>query len=263
MTVALAEVGRVYDRTAPHYLALTKYDNYAVWTSAVDRLIRFAMPPGNRLLDVGCGAGRSSRHLADLDWTVTGIDASAEMIGLARHGSGEIDFHVHDARRPFGTAPFDVVNCMSDVVNYQTTQADLAALFGSAAQCLRPGGILAFDVNTLSNYERAEATDTVLETPQELLIWRTRRATSRVEGWRLTLDVFSSLDGAGWSRETVVHEQTRHTLDDLERTLRGAGLEAVATWTLTQRGRVDTDGGTDSTSATKLLIAARRSVERN
>ena len=40
--------------------------------------------PGARVVDLGCGNGALTRKLADKGYHVAGLDASAEMIALAR-----------------------------------------------------------------------------------------------------------------------------------------------------------------------------------
>lgn len=49
---------------------------------AMERLL--AVQPGDSVLDIGCGNGNFSRHLAGLGTRVTAIDGSAEMIDRAR-----------------------------------------------------------------------------------------------------------------------------------------------------------------------------------
>ena len=49
---------------------------------------------GLRVLDAGCGTGYLSRKLTDSGATVTGIDLSEEMIGIARAKHPDITFHV-------------------------------------------------------------------------------------------------------------------------------------------------------------------------
>ena len=66
------------------------------------RLLREALvlPPGASVLDVGCGTGYFTRRLASDGFDVTGVDASAEMIGYAQsHGTGRERYVIDDARR--------------------------------------------------------------------------------------------------------------------------------------------------------------------
>ncbi len=51
----------------------------AVWRE-IDGLFR----PGDRVLDLGCGTGDDALHLAGLGVEVFGIDASAQMVEIAR-----------------------------------------------------------------------------------------------------------------------------------------------------------------------------------
>jgi SAM-dependent methyltransferase len=77
------------------------------------------LPPG-RALDIGCGTGASSLHLARLGWQVTGIDFVPEAIRRARQKAAvarlRVDFHVADATRlDFLQTPYDLavdVGCL-------------------------------------------------------------------------------------------------------------------------------------------------------
>ena len=70
-----------------------------------------AFPQGARILDVCCGTGYLAGLLAARGYRVTGIDASAAMIGFARETAPEAEFSVADAARfhpavPTSTRPF-------------------------------------------------------------------------------------------------------------------------------------------------------------
>ncbi len=62
---------------------------------AIDRLLTIA--PGAEVLDIGCGNGVVSRHLARKGAQVTGIDVSAELIDYARTYRDDITYAVVDA----------------------------------------------------------------------------------------------------------------------------------------------------------------------
>ena len=73
-------------------------------------------PTPATILDIGCGTGSLSLVLAELGYTVTGIDLSPSMISHARakaatHGF-QIEFHVMDAAFPqLPDRHFDVIIC--------------------------------------------------------------------------------------------------------------------------------------------------------
>src|SRR5215472_1615370 len=63
---------------------------------AVEKLLK--PEPGERLLDVACGNGVTSRRLANANATVTAFDGSAAMIALAgARVSANIDYRIIDA----------------------------------------------------------------------------------------------------------------------------------------------------------------------
>lgn len=95
---------------------------------------------GKSALDVGCGAGLLTEPLARLGAAVTGIDASPEVIAVAReHASATglaIDYRVGDVQQLDGT--FDLVTCM-EVVEHV---ADPADFISALARRLAPDGLL-------------------------------------------------------------------------------------------------------------------------
>jgi 2-polyprenyl-3-methyl-5-hydroxy-6-metoxy-1,4-benzoquinol methylase len=85
---------------------------------AVERLLE--LQPGERVLDVGCGNGVSTRRLAALGARITGIDYSARFIELARARTTafdeRIDYQVVDATNEaqllaLGEGEYDAIVC--------------------------------------------------------------------------------------------------------------------------------------------------------
>ena len=95
---------------------------------------------GKTALDVGCGAGLLCEPLARLGAKVTGLDASIEIISVARdhaHASRlEIDYRVGDVQDLDGQ--YDLVTSL-EVIEHV---ADPAAFLKALAKRLAPGGLL-------------------------------------------------------------------------------------------------------------------------
>ncbi len=95
---------------------------------------------GRTALDVGCGAGLLTEPLARLGARVSGIDASPELIAVAREHAAamglEVDYHAGDVQELDGR--FDLVTCL-EVIEHV---ADPAAFVQALAGRLAPGGLL-------------------------------------------------------------------------------------------------------------------------
>lgn len=107
-----------------------------------------AVSPGERVLDIGCGCGQTSRDAARAagpGGSVLGADLSGPMLARARQLAGEEDvanvrFEQADAQvHPFPAAAFDLVISRLGVMFF----ADPVAAFANLAAALRPGGRLA------------------------------------------------------------------------------------------------------------------------
>ncbi|MFH9968754.1 class I SAM-dependent methyltransferase [Streptomyces mirabilis] len=101
---------------------------------------------GRRILDAGCGSGPLSAALHDRGAVVTGIDASAGMLALARRRLGaDVALHLVDLsdRLPFADGAFDDV-VASLVLHYLE---DWGPTLAELRRVLRPGARLIASVD--------------------------------------------------------------------------------------------------------------------
>jgi 2-polyprenyl-6-hydroxyphenyl methylase / 3-demethylubiquinone-9 3-methyltransferase len=96
-----------------------------------------------RILDIGCGGGFLSNYLGALGHRVTGLDASADALGVAalHDRSGSVRYEQGDALRlPFADGSFDVV-CAMDFLEHVE---DPGKVIAEAARVLSPSGMFFF-----------------------------------------------------------------------------------------------------------------------
>ena len=107
---------------------------------------------GRTALDVGCGAGLLAEPLARLGATVTGIDATPEVIAVARDHAGamglSIEYRQGDVQSLEGQ--FDLITCM-EVIEHV---AEPAAFVGALARRLAPGGLLIMSTPNATGWSR-------------------------------------------------------------------------------------------------------------
>jgi SAM-dependent methyltransferase len=109
-----------------------------------------ASAPGS-VLELGCGTGAHAELFADRGWSVHGIDMSPQMLerahqraAISQHSS-RLKFELGDVRSFRTEQRFDAVISLFHVTSYQTLNADLEAMFKTAAQHVKPDGVFLFD----------------------------------------------------------------------------------------------------------------------
>lgn len=104
-------------------------------------LVMASISQGAAVLDVGCGTGRWVRRYDELGFRVTGVDATAPMLRVARKLKTTAPLVAGEAcRLPFPDARFDLV---SDITVVQHISASLQPqALREMVRVIRPGGCL-------------------------------------------------------------------------------------------------------------------------
>jgi 2-polyprenyl-3-methyl-5-hydroxy-6-metoxy-1,4-benzoquinol methylase len=121
--------------------------NVLTWP-ATTRLL--APQPGEKILDIACGNGLTSRRLAAAGARVVAFDFAAEMIAHARARTApgaEVEYHVLDATDEsallaLGAGSFD--GALSNMALFDMAEID--PLLHALTKLLRPGGRFVFSV---------------------------------------------------------------------------------------------------------------------
>jgi predicted TPR repeat methyltransferase len=251
-----------YDALAPFYDTFTAHHDYDLWADVLLRLARAHGLTGNRLLDIGCGTGKSFLPFAHMGWRITACDVSARMLRIAAEKApAHVDLHLADARELPELGEFDLVLLLDDVVNYLTAPDDLVRAFAAAAGNLAPDGVLLFDANTLLTYRTFFSESVVVEAGDHYLVWR-GRTPSDAEPSVLAdavLDAFARGADGAWERHASVHRQRHHTEATVRAALADAGLDCVAVFGQGYDARPV--AGADQLGHTKALYIARHNAQ--
>lgn len=146
-------VKQLFDAKAPSWSA--KYASDGRLTSRLALLaaaLRYHLPAGGRILDLGCGTGELARTAANEGMRVTACDISPEMLRRAvasDAGSGVewIRLDLGWRMLPFEPAAFDAVVAAS-VLEYVDAPS---TVFGECVRVLRPNGVMLCTVPNLAH----------------------------------------------------------------------------------------------------------------
>ena len=114
-----------------------------------DQLLRERIAPGNRILDVGCGAGRNSVYLLKEGYEVCGVDSDPRAIESVRRLAEKLapalpasNFRVEAIERMSFPSGFADVVLSSAVLHFARDDDHFQAMVREIWRVLKPDGLL-------------------------------------------------------------------------------------------------------------------------
>jgi len=163
---------RTNDRLWLRRNLVRKYAHRELRPSEATVLRDFAAELSGRALDVGCGAGRVTGHMAALSDQVAGIDVSPAMVEYARDAYPAVRFEVGDIRdlSAHGDHSFDAIAAWCNIVDI-LGHAARGRFLDEVRRLLAPGGLLVLCTHNIANRESLrKPTDVRLDSPRGLVI---------------------------------------------------------------------------------------------
>ncbi len=160
----LAAVRSAYDAVAVDYARLLPD---MTLEAPLDRAVLAAFAemvgehPGPLIAEIGCGAGRVTRHLQDAGLRVIGLDLSPGMLAAARATNEDLPLvAAHAGALPLGAGTLSGLVAWYSLINMPTDA--LAEVFAEFARVTRPGAtvLVAFQagsgqrVDRMNSYEQ-------------------------------------------------------------------------------------------------------------
>lgn len=185
-----------------------------------------AAHPSGLIVDLGCGSGITAAALVDAGYDVLGVDASPDMIALARRTAPGARFAVgsaHAVRLPACVA----VTAIGEVVGYAEDPAapapSLARLARRVYDALAPGGVFLADVAGPGRLGPDGRREAVSEGGDWLLAVRAAEDPA-ARTLRRDIAVFVR-DGDRWRRSDETHLLHLHDPDEFAQALASAGFQ--------------------------------------
>ncbi len=185
------------------------------------------------LLDLGCGTGSLAVCLARRGISVIGVDASPDMLMLARdkamHAGLDILFLEQDMRHLdlYGTVSGAV--CSLDGINHLSSERDVRAVFERLRLFVQPGGLFVFDVNTEYKHREVLGDNSFVYEDEErdvLCVWRNRYDAPCLST-EIMLDFFIPTSNGFYERVSEDFTEQYYSAEALERNLSKAGFDLL------------------------------------
>lgn len=154
--------GEKYDKIALDFAKMR--DSFATEKKYLDLFIQYLQPESS-ILDIGCGSGYPiASYLIENNFHVTGVDASQELLKIAKNNCPSMTFIYGDVRDIKLNEKYDAIIewwCLTHL-----PKDDHIAMISNFASWLKPGGILEF---TTGDHEFEESSSDMLG--QELFFY--------------------------------------------------------------------------------------------
>lgn len=143
-----------YGRVAEVYDHLMEVVPHGAWIARIEAEARARRLAPRSVLDLCCGTGIGTRILLERGYApVVGVDASASMIAqaeaLAVPGDGSVYVCSDAGDFDLDVQHFDMAISLFDSLNYILDEAHLSRVFRQVRRHLVPGGLFAFDMNSI------------------------------------------------------------------------------------------------------------------
>ncbi len=214
----------------PPFTAVARVYDAIMQDVAYDDWIRFVIREATargwrgdgRVLDMGCGTGNATAPWVARGLEVVGVDASREMLAVARAKLPDTPFVEGDLRNAPLPGPFDLAVAVFDTLNNLLDDGDLLRTACHLRTVLASGAVWAFDVNTSVGLESLWEDDVAEGWAGDVHYRWTHRwdpATRRavVEAWC----------ASPFGTFTEVHQERPYDAEELREVLTAAGFVSV------------------------------------
>lgn len=237
-----SQIANVYDR----------FNDLSVYEYWVDFTLNSLDQKPEQMLDIACGTAWFTQLMGPFVDSITAIDIDEEMLKIARQEVGEasnIQFKQGDMMQLQAFhQQFDLVTCYLDSLCFLDGYQSVSKAISEMYQCLKPGGVLLFDVWTPNQIrDHFDGFEYFDQDDSATLIWE-----SGIDAEQLAvthyLTVYQKEQGSRYQRTDVELNERTYTLDQYLQALHQAGFDNEAIEVFVDYGSKYYDAKTDKES---------------
>lgn len=220
-----------YGSFAFYYDILTQNVNYQERANYICTLLSKLGHGAGLTLDLACGTGSLTIELCKHGLDIYGIDASMEMLSVARQKASEQNLDILFLCQKmqkldlYGTV--DTVVCALDSVNHLTLERDVISAFQRISLFLNPGGYFIFDMNTIYKHKYILGDHVfIYDTEPVYCVWQ-NQYSEKNHRVSIMLDFFER-DGSVYRRNSERFYERAYSVEQMESWLGQSGLKLKA-----------------------------------
>lgn len=216
-----------YQGFARIYDSLMDDFDYRAWADYYEKLL----PPRGEILEAAAGTGNLTLPLIRLGHRITATDLSSDMLEILREKLMKNGLRAQVCRMDMTALQVphkvDAVLCGCDGINYLTSPAAVRAFFESAKRCLKPGGVLAFDMSSPYKLETVTAANVFYEDRDDVTYLWTNSLDAEKHTVTMDLAFFSRRSDGLYERTDETHVMRAHSVNEITEALKEAGFADV------------------------------------
>ncbi len=221
-----------YDVLAKFYDRFNSEIDYKGWAEDISHYLESkSVEKSAKILDIACGTGKMTLELAKMGYSLTGVDLSEEMLSVAQNAMAELSLYptlvCQDMTCLDLAQTYDAAVCCLDSVNYIKSKEALDGFFARAAEHIRVGGYLFFDVNTEYKFKNIYGNNSYIYDEKDVYcVWQNFYvARRRMCDFDLTFFI-KNPDGS-YTRSFETQREYLYTDKELSELLEKNGFETV------------------------------------
>lgn len=221
------------DELAEFYDFMRNFRDYDLEAKFAADVISRSSPNAKNILDIFCGTGQHAIKMAERGYTVTGIDASRDMLNIAQSKTDSagvlVSYECTDIKGFKPQEQYDASYCLGYTFLYMLTHNDVLDFFHTVSKVLVPGGMLLVDFINGWSFLKESERDKFFYQSEEVQISQFEQLTLNKKERLIHIDYCYLIDRFNGDVKTIYAEENLRIFfdDEVQSLMSMCGFENI------------------------------------